>query len=516
MRFFHRFRYLQTIAVVVVFAGVFHTSRAESISIPVHYDSLDNGLKIIVAPDTNVAVVSCRLYYFVGSMYEGPGTSGLSHMYEHMMFKGTETLGTTNYKKEVPIMNKIDSLGKVMTELRTDRNPENDARADSIRARISQLLDKQRQYIKKDEIWQRYMNNGGTHLNAWTSDDMTAYIVTLPTNKVDLFYWIESDRMANPVLREFYSERDVVLEERRMRYENRPMRKYWERLWASFYVAHPYRIPTIGWMSDIEAYTRTKMMNHVKKYYTPDNALIVLSGNIDPQQAVKDIRKYFGNIPPAQGGQDDVVTREPAPIGQTRFIMRDEAEPRVDFLFHIPGYPHEDLYKLDVLEGILTGRSGRLYDRLVNKEGLCTNAGASNYFQLHNGLFHVWATLRSEADPDEVEKIILEELERVAQEPPTEREMTRNKNSIRMNFVNGLRSLEGISDRLAWFERLGDWNDLFSYPDRINQVNAKTLHETAKKYFDPELRTTGILLTESDANAAAQKAPATPPTGTVH
>ncbi|MBN2036987.1 MAG: insulinase family protein, partial [Chitinispirillaceae bacterium] len=182
---------------------------AADINVPVSYDTLRNGLRIIVVPDTNVAVVSCRLYYFVGSMYESTGSTGLSHMYEHMMFKGTRTLGTNNLKKELPIMTAIDSLDRLLY-LHEQAGHAGDSVAARYRSAIGALLEKQRRHIKKDEIWELYQNNGGTHLNAWTADDMTAYIVTLPKNKVELFYWIESDRMANPVLREFTSERDVV------------------------------------------------------------------------------------------------------------------------------------------------------------------------------------------------------------------------------------------------------------------------------------------------------------------
>lgn len=234
---------------------------AFDIQIPVHYDTLKNGLRVIVVPDTNVAVVSCRLYYFVGSMYEGPGTTGLSHMYEHMMFKGTKTLGTKNYSKEVSIMKSIDSLEHIINSELVNGKTESDSSVQQMQGKIFKLLEKQRAFIKKDEIWELYQNNGGTQLNAWTADDMTAYIVTLPKNKVDLFFWIESDRMKSPVLREFYSEREVVTEERRMRYDNKPVNRYWERLNAIFYVAHPYRQPTIGWMSDIRSYTRKKWSN---------------------------------------------------------------------------------------------------------------------------------------------------------------------------------------------------------------------------------------------------------------
>lgn len=471
--------------------------KAQSVidfDLPVYYDTLENGLRVLIVPDTNVAVVSCRLYYFVGSMYEGPGTSGLSHMFEHMMFKGTKTLGTTNYRKEIPYMKRIDSL---VAEIQTieDRDTDNARiRIRELREQIASLLQEQRQYIRKDELWNIYQSNGGTHLNAWTADDMTAYIVTLPKNKVELFYWIESDRMANPVLREFYSERDVVTEERRMRYENRPVNRYWERLMGLFYIAHPYRIPTIGWMSDIRAYTREKLESHVRRYYTPDNAVIVLAGNVDTTKAMADIHKYFGRIPPAPAPKQEVVTREPEPIGQTRFVVRDEAEPRIDLFFHTPGYPHDDLYRLDIAEGVLNGRSGRLYKRLVLDEQLCTDAGAGNSFRLHDGYFHVWATLNGDASPDTVERILFEELEKLAAAPPSEREMLRIKNSIKKSFVSGLTSLEGLSDRLAWFERLGDWRGLLAYPNEINAVEPTSVPDAAGRYFERDRATIGWLL----------------------
>ncbi len=471
-----------------------NTEPAINFDLPVHYDTLDNGLRVLIVPDTNVAVVSCRLYYFVGSMYEGPGTSGLSHMFEHMMFKGTKTLGTTNYRKEIPYMERIDSL---MAEIQGIEDRETDsarARIQSMRERIGSLLRQQRRYIRKDELWNTYQSNGGTHLNAWTGDDMTAYIVTLPKNKVELFYWIESDRMSDPVLREFYSEREVVTEERRMRYENRPVNRYWERLLGLFYIAHPYRLPTIGWMSDIRAYTREKLEKHVRRFYTPDNAVIVLVGNVDTTETMKDIRTYFGRIPPAPTPKQEVVTREPPPIGQTRFVVHDEAEPRIDLFFHTPGYPHGDLYRLDIAEGVLNGRSGRLYKRLVLDEQLCTDAGAGNSFRLHDGYFHVWATLNGDAPPDTVEQILFEELEKLAAEPPTDREMVRIKNSIKKSFVSGLTSLEGLSDRLAWFERLGNWRDLFDYPTRINAVEPSSVPDAAGRYFRRRHATVGWLL----------------------
>jgi predicted Zn-dependent peptidase len=490
---------ISAIAAVLIF--LFSASAGE-VKVPVYNATLKNGLRIIVVPDTNVAVVSCRLYYFVGSMYESAGYTGLSHMYEHMMFKGTKKLGTTNYAAELPLMAAIDSLDRL--RYLHEQASGTDSIVNALEKQQAALLEKQRHYIKKDEIWELYQNNGATHLNAWTADDMTAYIVTLPKNKVELFYWIESDRMRNPVLREFTSERDVVMEERRMRYDNRPLGRYWERLNALFYVADPYRNPTIGWATDIRAFTRAKLEQHINRYYTPDNAVIVMVGNIDSLKAKTDIERYFGALPRAARPKEEVVTREPAPVGETRFTVHDDAAPRMDLMFHLPGYPDAVLYKMDIVEGIFSGRSGRLYRRLVDKEGLCTNIGASNNSRLNDSYFTVWAELKNEADPAKVERIIREEIAQAAAVPPTATEMRRITNEIRMSFVTDLKSLEGLSDRLAWFERLGNWKAMLDYPERIAAVKPEEIPAAVKRYLDPGLMTIGILLQQQAGDTAAE------------
>jgi predicted Zn-dependent peptidase len=490
--------------VLIIILTIIFNSFSGEIKLPVYYSTLQNGLRMIVVPDTNVAVVSCRLYYFVGSMYESAGYTGLSHMYEHMMFKGTKKLGTTNYAAEVPIMAAIDSLDRLRYQREQTTGP--DSVVKSLEKQQAALLDRQRKYIKKDEIWELYQNNGATHLNAWTADDMTAYIVTLPKNKLELFCWIEADRMRNPVLREFTSERDVVMEERRMRYDNRPLGRYWERLNALFYVADPYRNPTIGWASDIRAFTRAKLEQHINRYYTPDNAVIVLVGNVDSLAAKKQIERYFGAIPRSPRPKEEVVTREPPPIGETRFTMRDDAAPRIDMLFHIPGHPDPVLYKMDIIEGIFSGRSGRLYQRLVDKEGLCTNAGASSERRLNDGCFSISADLKNDVDPAKVEKIIREELAKAAATPPTAAEMRRIANEIRMSFVSNLKSLEGLSDRLAWFERLGNWKNMLDYPDRIAAVKPEEIPAAVKQYLDPAHMTIGIVLQQAEEGTPATPA----------
>ena len=482
-------------AIAAVFVLIL-SPKAADIRLPVYHATLSNGLRLLVVPDTNVAVVSCRLYYFVGSMNESAGYTGLAHMFEHMMFKGTKKLGTTDYPAEIPFIAAIDSLDRLA--YRSEQAGE-DSLAKGYRRQITARLEKQRAYIKKDEIWKLYQTNGGTQLNAWTADELTAYIVTLPKNKVELFYWIESNRMREPVLREFTSERDVVMEERRMRVDNRPDGRYWERLNALFFTASPYRNPTIGWPSDVRAFTRQELERYIRRYYTPDNALLVLAGNVDTVRVRKEVERYFGSLPRAAHTREDNITREPAPAGVTEYTVHENAAPHIDLLFHTPGYGNGDLYKLDVIEGIFSGRSGRLYRRLVDREGLCTGVDISNDKRLYDGMFGISADLKNGADPARVERIIAEELAAAAVAPPTAAEMRRVANQIRMSFVSNLNSLEGLSDRLAWFERMGNWRDMLTYPDSIDNVKAQEIPAAVKKYLDPAFMTIGRLLPADSA-----------------
>ncbi|MCL1945695.1 MAG: insulinase family protein [Chitinivibrionia bacterium] len=461
----------------------------------IYEEILPNGLKLLVVSDAKIPDVSCRLYYFVGSMFESYSNTGLSHFYEHLMFKGTKRLGTTNYEAEIPIMKEIDGIdSEILSLLRSGISP-NDERILSLKNKLTQLQDEQRKYIIKDEIWSLYEKNGATGLNAWTSDDITAYIVTLPANKVELFANIEADRMQNLVLREFVSERDVVYEERRMRYENRPVNNYRLILESMFYSAHPYRNPTIGWASDIENYSTAALKSHIEKYYRPDNAIIVLAGNITPKAASQLANKYFAQIKNPKTEVDFVKTREPKPIGEKRFIVREKnAEPQIDIWFHTSGYPDSSLFALEIIENMLSGNSGILYKRLVEEEKLCTSVGAANFWRHHNGKFAIYAVLKKDISHEKVEKIILEEIEKLTKEEPKSDELLRVKNTLKRQHLEKFKNLEGFSDELAFFAKFGDWRGLFEYQDKIIEI--KSTANIVKKYLDPNFRTVGWLVNE--------------------
>src|SRR5690606_24811178 len=339
--------------------------------------------------------------------------------------------------------------------------------AKALMRQYDSLITEQRKLLIKYELWEAYEKAGGTGLNAFTSDLMTAYIVTLPKNKVDLFLWLEADRMQNAVLREFYSERDVVMEERRMRVEDSPTGRYWESLMGVFYEAHPFRIPTIGYPSDIRNLTREQAEHHYREYYKPNNAILVLAGDIDTKQAMADIRKYFGVIP--RGAEfPPIVTEEPQQPGEKRLTVRkNAAKPRYDLLFHTPGFDHEDLYALDIVEGVLSGRSGRLYRKLVKDLKIALDAGGGNGVDKYTSYFSVSVELYGKPQLEKVEKAVSDVLYDLGKNPISERELLRAKNQVAARTVRQLINKEGLATELAFWEMRGGWEHINHFPERV-------------------------------------------------
>jgi predicted Zn-dependent peptidase len=375
-------------------------------------------------------------------------------------------------------------------------------RAARLRARYDSLTVEQRKLMIPYELWDAYEKAGGTGLNAFTSDLMTAYIVTLPRNRVELFLWLEADRMQNAVLREFYPERDVVGEERRMRVEDRPTGRYWEALTGMFYEAHPYRIPTIGYPSDIARLTRRQAEEHYRSYYKPNNAILVLAGDLDTAAVLRDIRRYFGTIP---RGEDfpPVVTAEPAPPGEKRLtVKRADASPRFDLMFHTPGFPHADLAALDVLEGVLSGKSGRLHKRLVTDAKLAVSASAGNGVDKYTSSFHVAVGLDGRPDIPKVEAAVWEVLEELGRRPVTERELQRARNQVAARTLRSVEDMEELATELAYWEMRGEgdggWDQVNRFPEAVQAVTAEEVRVAAAKYFTRETATIGLIVPPAD------------------
>ena len=437
--------------------------------------------------------VSFRLFYVTGSVHEVPGKSGLAHILEHELFKGTKKVGISDSIADAKFMATQDSLQAL---IRPAKLAGDTALVKKLAAEHDSVLNEHRKIFVKDELWGAYQAAGGTGLNAFTSDLLTAYTVTLPKNKMELFMWLESDRMQNAVLREFYSERSVVREERRMRYDDRPTGRFYETLNSMIYEAFPYRVPTIGWPSDIENLTREQAEEHYRRYYKPRNAILVLAGDLDTLETMKVVKKYFGPIPTGDAFPP-LTVRDPEQAGEKRLIVKRKDAPNLyTLVFKTPAVGDSTLYALDIAEGVLNGRSGRLYKRLVEEEKLAVGVSASNSPNKYISEFSVRVNLRPGADREKVEKVVWEELEKLKTERVSEREFQKVKNGAYAALIRSLTDMEKVATMLGWYEVYGDYRIFLNWADNLDKVNVNEVQAVAKKTFVREKSTVGFLVKE--------------------
>lgn len=460
------------------------------VKLPVHKEVLDNGLTVLLHPNKQAPTVSCRIFYVTGSVHEVPGKSGLAHILEHELFKGTKKVGVTDSIADAAFMAREDSLQAL---IRPAKLAGDTATVKKLIAEHDSLLNEQRKLFVKDELWNAYQSAGGTGLNAFTTDLMTAYIVTLPKDKIELFMWLESDRMQNAVLREFYSERDVVREERRMRYDDKPTGRFFETMNSLIYEAFPYRVPTIGWPSDIMNLTREMADEHYRKYYKPRNAILVLAGDLDTTSTMEMVKKYFGNIPAGEAFPP-ITVRDPEQVGEKRFTqVRPDAPNIYSLVFKTAEVGDSSLYALDIAEGVLNGRSGRLYKRLVEEEKLAVSVKAGNSPNKYVSEFSVMVSLRLDADAAKAEKIVWEELERLKTEPVSEREFQKVKNHAYAGLVRSFTDMENVATMLAWYEMYGDYHIFLNWADALEKVTPAQVQEVAKATFVRDRSVAGFL-----------------------
>ena len=464
---------------------------ANAVNLDIHKEVLDNGLTVLLYPNAQAPTVSCRLFYVTGSVHEVPGRTGLAHMLEHEMFKGTKKVGVTDSVADVRFMEVQDSLQALVRKAKFSRDT---AQMKKLMSEYEGVLNEHRKIFVKDELWSAYQAAGGTGLNAYTTDLMTGYTVTLPKDKLELFMWLESDRMQNSILREFYSERDVVREERRLRTDDRPTGRFFETLKTMVYEAFPYRIPVIGWPSDIENLTREMAEEHYRKYYKPRNAILVLAGDFQVDSAMALVKRYFSAIPPGDAFPE-LTVRDPEQVGEKRFKQVRADAPNLYVLkFLTPEIGHADLYALDIMEGVLNGRSGRLYKRLVEDEKLAVSVKAANSPSKYVSEFSIVVSMRLEADADKVEKIVWEELERLKTEAVSVRDFEKVKNAAYAGLVRSFTDMENVASMLAWYEMYGDYHLFLNWADELSKVSVDDVQKIAQKTFAREKSVTGILL----------------------
>lgn len=409
---------------------------------------LENGLKLLIQPSHHAAVVSTWIWYKVGSRNERTGITGVSHWVEHMLFKGTEQLA-------------------------------------------------------RGEVFRLVARHGG-HNNAFTSEDFTCCFETLPAAAWELALDIEADRMVNSRFdpEEVEAERTVILAERQGS-ENNPSFQLSEEMGAAAFRVHPYRWPVIGHSCDLRSISRDELYQHYRTYYAPNNAVLVIAGDIDPEAALAAVRARFAGLeaPPAP---PPVTAVEPPQWGERRVtVRRPGSVPYFQVAFHIPAVSHADLYPLFMLDVVLSGgksvswsgggymgRSARLYRALVQTE-LATSAGSGARASLDPNLFSISLTVREGVAPEQAEAAVLEELARLTQDPPAPEEISKALRQSEAQFAYGRDSVTSQAFALGYFEHLGDWRSLARHTERLRAVTPDDVRRVAATYLTEQRRVVG-------------------------
>jgi predicted Zn-dependent peptidase len=453
--------------------------------------TLKNGMKLLLVERHTSPTVSAWIRFKVGSVNERSDERGIAHLLEHMLFKGTKTLGTKDFAREKPL---LDSIEKTALQLMAEKIKRGDVdlkKIEELSRKLAGLEAAAEKYLVKNEVSGIYDKNGGYNYNAFTGKDSTAYMISLPANKLELWAVIESDRLRNAVLREFYTERNVVMEERRRSYDADPEGKLWESFLAAAYQAHPYRQPIIGWMSDIENLSRTKAESFLHRYYAPANAVVAIVGDIDPVKTIALVEKYFGSLPPGVP-VPPVATVEPRQLGERRIEILDDSEPQFMIGYHKPTIPEPDDYTFDVITMLLAeGKNSRLYKKLVVEKQLASEVSAFyGPASRYPNLFVISAVPRSPHSMQEVEEAIYGELEILKQEPVSLRELQQVLNKLEADEVQALSTNGGLAYRLTEYESVaGTWRYLTEHRAKVAKVTPAEVLAAARKYLVPDNRT---------------------------
>ncbi len=461
--------------------------------------TLANGMRFFIVERREVPVVSFHIYADVGSVDEENGMSGMAHMFEHMAFKGTKDIGTTDYAAERKALDKVDELFASIQEERLKGDRADAERLKRLEGEFKEAQHAASEFIINNQFSEIIEENGAVGLNATTSVDATRYFYSLPSNKLELWFSLESDRFLNPVLREFYKERDVVIEERRMRVESQPVGNLLEDFLSVAYKAHPYSRNTIGWYSDLDNLTRPEAREFFRRFYTPSNLTAFIVGDVDPEEVIRLAELYFGRLPegpPPQG----LWTREPPQEGERRTTVYAQSQPLVIMGYHKPNVTHPDDAVFDAVQDILSGgRTSRLYRSLVEDKKIVVAAGGFPGFpgNKYANLFLFFAFPTPGHTNEESEEAMLAEIERLKTELVTENEIERVKHRARARLIAQLDSNAGLAGQLAAYQVLtGDWRNRFHTLDAIDNVTREDIQRIAQTYFTERNRTVGYLLTD--------------------
>ena len=485
-------RHLLMIVTLMIITGAAAQDLADRVS---EY-TLDNGMRVILVKQGAAPVIAFNLTFDVGGIDEPNGLGGIAHMVEHMAFKGTRSIGSLDPEAEAAALSKVEDLALALRQAEQGGNADDISQAQAAFDEARQQAQSLAQTSPLDDL---LSTNGGVGLNASTGYDRTSFVVSLPSNRLELYARIYADVLLNPTFRFFYEERDVVREERRMRNEDDPQGFLFDAFTQAAFSKSPYQRPLIGTGEEIESYLATEAKAFFDTYYYPNRAVLVLVGDVEPERDIAIIRRFFGVLPAAPDARPELA-QEPPQTQEKRITVEYDAQPQIVIGYHKPTFPNRDAFVLDLVDALLSsGRTSRLFQRMVLGDQSALNITTSSAFpavRLDN-LFIFYGLPRSPFGPEDLEAAFDEEIARLKNEPVSEEELQKVKNQVRANTIRSLASASGLASNLAFNELFaGGWERLIDDLEVYDSITADEIQAAVQRYFTPENRTIAILRTK--------------------
>ena len=487
----------------VLLAGMASAQDLASLEKRVTVKVLDNGLTVVICERHEAPVVSFFTYVDVGADREYPGTTGLAHMFEHMAFKGTHKIGTTDWPAEKAALARVESAYAAYDRERRKEFGRDDQKVAELEKAWKEAITAADVYVVPHAFDSIVEENGGVGLNAFTTSDSTNYVYSFPSNRVELWAYLESERFLQPVFREFYKERDVVFEERRMRTDSDPQGRLFEQFLGTAFIAHPYGRPVVGWPSDLRAFSATDAQRFFEKYYVASNMTVAIVGDVKPSEVLPIVETYFGRLP-KRPKPEMLATVEPPQQSEREVVLRDQAQPFFVEGYHKPsGRNTRTEPAFDALQDLMsTGRTSRLYRSLVRDKKIAAFTGGFNDFPgaKYPDLFVFLAVPTPGHTPQELQAAIQAEIERLKKEDISDEELKMAKTRVKADQMRSLQSNEGLANQFATAQgEFGDWREFFHEVDRIEKLTKADIRQAAQQTFVDSNRVVGIIET-----AAAQ------------
>jgi len=501
-----KFRSLKLLTAVLLLVTVAAAQEVVSFEKRITVKKLENGLTVLICERPEAPVFSFYTHVDAGSVQDPQNKTGLAHMFEHMAFKGTDKIGTKDYAAEKASLAKVEQAYAAYIRERDQPTGRDESKLKELQKAWQDAVKAANRYVVPNQFTEIVERNGGEDLNASTNDDETNYFYSLPANRLELWAYLESERFAHPVMRQFYDERNVVIEERRMRVDSNPIGRLVEQFTTAAFQAHEYHRPTIGWTSDLNSFSATDAIKFFDRYYIPSNMVVTLVGDIKASQAMPIIEKYFGRIP-SHEKPDERTTTEPSQNSERRVVLHEMAQPFYVEGYHRPDYRSPDDAVYDAIADLMSeGRTSRLYRALVRDKKIASDSAGFTGMpgNKYPHLFAFYAFPLPGHKTEEMEQAIQAEIARIKNEDITDDELKMIKTRSKASLIRSLGSNSGLAFELGMNQaRYDDWRELFRQVDRIDKITKADIRRVANQTFVSSNRTVGVIETAAPESEKA-------------